>query len=70
MWVGPIRQPLSNSTSPEGAAKPTYFSLGPTASPLPPRGNEEYDEPSLMLYALCMLGSVGWAAGRPPPGRP
>ena len=26
----------SNPTSPKGAAKPTYFSLGLTASPLPP----------------------------------
>ena len=35
--------------SPKGAAKSTLGSLGLTASLIPPLGNAEYDEPSLML---------------------
>ena len=55
-------------TSPKGAAKPTDYSLGPTASPLPP--NTEYDEPRrscFMLFQWIMRASVGWATRPPPP---
>ena len=56
----------SNRTSPKGAAKPTYFSLRAHRLPgAPPRGNAEYDEPSLVLHALYVRESVGWVTGRP-----
>ena len=50
MWQG-----TSRDFRKRRAAKPIlHCSLGLTASPLPPRGNAEYDEPSLMLHALYM----------------
>ena len=62
VWFGTIEPHLPNLPLGGGQTHP-LFARAPRLPALP-RGNTEYDEPSLMLRAFYMRASVGWATGR------
>ena len=62
MWVGSIEP---HPTSPKGAANPTHFSLGPTASPLgaPPVGTRStMSRRSCFMRCICVRQWAGPSA--------